>query len=401
VERWPTELPLYCAVIFSALMIWGVLTISVFGVLYAAFLGIFFFFSHLVFVTYLRGSAVKLGPTQFPELYARVAELSRRAGMESPPETYIQSAGGALNAFATKFFRSRIVVLYSDLLEACGDDLAARDMVIGHELGHHKSGHLRFHWLLLPGLMLPFLGSAYSRAREYTCDRFGKALCHDRQGAVRGLAVLAAGKDLGPHVDLTAFVEQSRDLTSSWMTLGRWLSFYPQLCERVDALERDLSHAPIRAPRGAVGALVILAALVVIPTGAIVLGMAALAAAGGALAGLSDLEEALEADEFGGLADDFIAPDPQQGTLAVGQHFDSFAAHLRALREQGAELPADTDELYESWERINSTEPPLDPFDGLQYGVTREGLEFRIWSSGPDGEPGTADDLERVIELGS
>jgi Zn-dependent protease with chaperone function len=160
VDRWPSEIPLLCLVAVAALWIWIALAVSIFGIVYAFLIGVFFFFSHVAFVTYVRGSAVKLSERQFPELHARVVELSRRAGLAAPPDAYLMQAGGSLNAFATKLFRSRMIVLFTDLLDECGADEKARDMVIGHEIGHIKSGHLDFHGLLLPGFFVPFLGAA-------------------------------------------------------------------------------------------------------------------------------------------------------------------------------------------------------------------------------------------------
>ncbi|REJ76603.1 MAG: peptidase M48 [Acidobacteria bacterium] len=395
VPRWPTELPLLCLVVLVALGVWALLAVTVFGLLYVGLIGVFVFLSHVVFIAHIRGSAVRLGPSQLPDLHARVVELSHRAGLDAPPETYVQSAGGSLNAFATKFFRSHIVVLYSDLLEACGDDEAARDMVIGHELGHHRSGHLRFNWLLLPGLVMPFIGSAYSRAREYTCDRYGKALCGDRDGALRGLIVLAAGGRLGRRVDVGQFIEQSRSLESSWMTLGRWLSFYPQLCERVDALQRDLDRAPVRSARGTVGALAILAAMVGTPIVLGVVAFALLAALGKSLEGIAAAAADLDPPA------EHQAPSTADGLAKVQEDFATFEAHLRELQRRGGSLPADAEELYQSWSTTRPGEAPLDPFDGLEYGVVVDGRSYRIWSSGPDTEPGTADDPSIDVDLSS
>ena len=136
VASWPTEKPLFVLVLLVSLGLWAALAISIIGLVYVALIGLFLFFVHLAFVTHLRGSAVRLGPGQFPELHARVQELARAAGLEREPEAYLLESGGSLNALATKFFRGRMIVLFSDLLDACGDDLAARDMVIGHEVGH-------------------------------------------------------------------------------------------------------------------------------------------------------------------------------------------------------------------------------------------------------------------------
>src|SRR5687767_13792824 len=104
VERWPTEIPLFVLVVLASIAIWGLLVISIIGVVYALMIAVFLFFSHVVFITHVRGSAVRLGPEQFPELWNRVVELSRRAGLAAPPEAYLMEAGGSLNAFATKLF---------------------------------------------------------------------------------------------------------------------------------------------------------------------------------------------------------------------------------------------------------------------------------------------------------
>src|SRR5262249_50813733 len=150
---------------------------------------------------------------------------------------------GALNAFAMRFLRAHMIVLFSDLLEACGENTAARDMIIGHELGHIRAGHLRGRWLLMPASFVPFLGSALSRAREYTCDRYGSAAAGDPDGALLGLTILSAGGRYGPLVTRAALVEQRRDLASAWMHLGEWLGSHPPLSRRLCALAPELAAA--------------------------------------------------------------------------------------------------------------------------------------------------------------
>ena len=192
VERWPSELPLFTLVLLISLVLWLAIVISVVGLLYAVFFGVFFFVTHMAFVAHVRGSSVKLKRDQFPELYDTVARLSQQLEMDRP-DAYVMQSGGALNALATRFLGAKIIVLFSDLLEACGDNHAARDMIIAHELAHLKCGHLRWHWLTLPGFFIPFLGGALSRAREYTCDRYGIAGAGNADDSLRGLAILAAG----------------------------------------------------------------------------------------------------------------------------------------------------------------------------------------------------------------
>ena len=133
VERWPTERPLFFLVLISSIVLWILFTISIIGIVYAGMLGVFFFVSHVVFITHLRGSAVRLGPEQMPELYDRVEYLSQRIGLAKTPAVYVMQAGGALNALATKLFSANFIVLFSDLLEACGENTEARDILSGSD----------------------------------------------------------------------------------------------------------------------------------------------------------------------------------------------------------------------------------------------------------------------------
>lgn len=215
-----------------------------------------------LFLAHLRGSAVRIGPDQLPKLFERVQELSRTVGLKQTPDVYVMQQGGVLNAFAWQVYRRTFVILNSDLLEACGDNEDARDFIIGHELGHHAAKHLQVQGLIAPVRLVPFLWKAYSRAREYTCDRYGMAVVKDRQAALRGLAILAAGRSLGSTLDLEAFVRQRAELNRAAAKLGTWLSTHPPLCDRIAALDPALeavavaatreSTPKVRAPLGAV-----------------------------------------------------------------------------------------------------------------------------------------------------
>ena len=162
VEPWPTERPLFFLNLLAALGVWLIAIVSIIGLVYGVMLGVFFFVMHLAFVAHVRGNGVKLGPGQFPEIHAAVERLSAQIGLQKAPDAYVLQGGGVLNALATRFIGSDIVVLFSDLIEACGPDEAARDMIIAHELGHVHRGHLRWQFLIAPALLVPFLGSALS-----------------------------------------------------------------------------------------------------------------------------------------------------------------------------------------------------------------------------------------------
>lgn len=372
VRRWPTERPLFLLNAIVAAGLWAAFIVISPQMLWWVFLIIFIIgLMHLGFITHVRGSAVRLGPDQFPELYSRVEELSRRIGLRRTPEVYLMQQDGAINAFATRFLRCHIVVLLADLLEACGGNRAARDMIIGHELGHIRSGHLFGHWLLMPAAFVPFLGAALSRAREYTCDRYGREAAGDEDGALLGLTILAAGGTYAPLVNRVAFVRQRAEMRRAWMLVGEWLGSHPPLSKRIAAL------APPQEPlsAGAGWLRPAFAAVVVVLVGLVSLSM-----------WLPSLRS--------GRAADASTLDPAARTAQARKDLDRLVALVEADVVNGRPVPWDVWELYERWEEIHpGTAGPVDPFTDYWYDYDQRGQAYRIWSAGPDGESRTRDDI--------
>lgn len=383
-ERWPTERPLFVAVLLSALLMWTVLLVTIVGALYGVMIGAFFFLSHVAFVSHVRGSGIKLGPDQFPELHARVVELARAMEMDPPPDAYVMQAGGALNAFATRFFGRNMVILYSDLLEACGDNPGARDMILAHELGHLKCGHLRMAWLLLPGYFVPFLGSALSRAREYTCDRFGMAGAGNARDAIHGLAILSAGPKMASQVNVASFVRQREDMNSGWMTIGEWFSSHPPLSKRIAALDPRIVPERFHPTRGRAMALGILLSTVV-------LGGAATGAA--VVFGQGVMEAVEQMDPASGVMGAGVSvADPEAAAEQVRVDLREISEFIDREWQPGA-LPITIGEVAERWWARGLDDFPADPFSGLWYEYQTDGQDYVLWSRGPDGVTGTPDDV--------
>jgi hypothetical protein len=89
IDRWPTERPLLILNALASAGLWFLFVRSFqswpyIGV-WAAILGLM----NIAFVTSIRGSAVSLGPNQFPELHARVDEIARRVGLRRTPDVYV------------------------------------------------------------------------------------------------------------------------------------------------------------------------------------------------------------------------------------------------------------------------------------------------------------------------
>jgi Zn-dependent protease with chaperone function len=376
VARWPTERPMFIVNTLAAAALWAALFWSRQSLAWAAVLFGFFALMNLMFIAQIRGSAVRLGPEQFPDLYARVVELARLLGLRRVPDVYLMQQDGALNALATRFLRSHIVVLYSDLLEACGDNHAARDMIIGHELGHIRAGHLLGRWCLMPVSFVPFVGSALSRAREYTADRYGAAAAGDRDGALLGLTLLAAGGKYGPLVNRAAVVRQRLELGGGLMIVGEWLGSHPPLAKRLIALSPELDVLPSVQSHALLGWLrPVFAVVVVIFAGYV---------------GLSGwLREPLSSRRRS-----YVAPPAEKGIAQVHGDLQRLNAFIEADVQKGQLLPWDHYDLYGRWAKAYpDTDAPWDPFNGYWYEYDQRAGSYRLSSAGPDGRHRTDDDI--------
>lgn len=120
----------------------------------------------------------------------------------------------------------------------------AVSFIVAHELGHVWRRHLRHRWLIAPARIIPYLGAAYSRACEYTCDRVG-AFCRP-DGAIDGLVALAAGVDVYGHVDVAEFAAQSTEDAGFWVRRAELMSTHPRLPKRVGALLEVGVPVPVR-----------------------------------------------------------------------------------------------------------------------------------------------------------
>lgn len=128
-------------------------------------------------------------------------------------------------------------MLYSDVVDALADNPDALNFYIGHEIGHIKRKHLKWSTvLLLPASILPLVGAAYSRAREYTCDRHGLAACENALNAEFGMAALAAGGKRWRTMSKTSYIAQSQHADRFWMSFHELVDDYPWLVKRMGAL---------------------------------------------------------------------------------------------------------------------------------------------------------------------
>jgi Zn-dependent protease with chaperone function/Tfp pilus assembly major pilin PilA len=246
-----TEDILFAIALVLSLLIWLLLLIGTVGMLLVVALLVFivYLFAHSAYISYIRGNGVRLSKEQYPDLYAQVEDACKKLGMQTVPDAYLVNSNGVLNALATRFLWRNFLVLYADIVNALDARPGAVSFYIGHELGHIIRGHLAWGPLLAPGKCFPYLGFAYRRAQEYTCDLHGLACCNGVEDAQRALVVLAAGKRRWKDLNFTAYGQQLQATSGFWMSFHEITSDYPWLVKRVEHITAAAEKRAYKPPR--------------------------------------------------------------------------------------------------------------------------------------------------------
>jgi Zn-dependent protease with chaperone function len=226
------------SIVFVALM--GSFLHLVVILLYIAAFWFFGFVARALLRAYMIGHYVMVSDQQFPHIHKMVQDGARALGLKEAPQAFVYNSSGVMNAMAlTLVGRTRYIWLTSQLIDADSDEQVK--FVIGHELGHHVAGHLDTlpGLLRFPGYIVPFLGQAYSRSRELTCDRVGLVVSRNLQASRTALQMLACGSaKLNAQMNPAAFEAQERMVPPIAGFFLHIVSLYPRLTRRVEALSQ-------------------------------------------------------------------------------------------------------------------------------------------------------------------
>ncbi len=226
------------------LLVYAVLIITVKGLLYIAIAAVISLFLRGIYIGSIRANGIRVSQSQFPEVYRIAADIAERMGVTPLPAIYVLQAGGVLNALATKLVGVNYVIIYSDVLELAYEEQGgdALSFILCHEMAHIKRNHIMWHMLFAPARLL--MASSYTRACEYTCDRYGAYYCP--HGAANGLLIMAAGTRLYRQVNAKELSNQVHTERGIWMKLAESLSTHPNLSKRLHAVEQFLAQQPIK-----------------------------------------------------------------------------------------------------------------------------------------------------------
>lgn len=172
-------------------------------------------------------TAVRVGPTQFPQLHHMVNDAVATLDLDATPEVYVRQSPTlyAMTLGVDKPF----IVVSSGLLELM--DAEELRFVIGHEVGHILSGHAVYRTMLFQlvrlataavWMPLGYWGlraivaalQEWQRKSELSCDRAGLLVGQDPDAALRALMKTAGGAQLH-EMSTEAFVTQAAEYESS------------------------------------------------------------------------------------------------------------------------------------------------------------------------------------------
>lgn len=229
----PKEKTYFGFVLVISIIVWLFLALPIFPLFYALIAFIAIWFGNGLLVAQLRAEGVKVDAEQLPELDQALREVCAKLEVPQVPELYIIESGGMLNAFATRHSGRKFVVVYSDLLEAYGPSSPEIKFLLGHELGHIKRKHIIKQLFLFPGLLVPLLGNAYSRACEASCDRYGAFASEDIDASVNAMMVMSGGKTASKMMNPIPFAAQYSKMRGFFVSWYELISGYPTFSQRV------------------------------------------------------------------------------------------------------------------------------------------------------------------------
>lgn len=113
-------------------------------------------------------------------------------------------------------------------------------------------------------MWIPFLGDAYLRACEYTCDRYATYYSGSLPASKNALTILAIGKELYKKVNKESYMRQIESEAGFFVWLNEKLSTHPHLPKRlyeVDKFFSDTEVETLKEPKRGIVIGVIIALL--------------------------------------------------------------------------------------------------------------------------------------------
>ena len=202
-------------------------------------------------------NAVRVGPSQRPQLDSLLTDVLQTLDWKERPQLYVTQSP-VLNAMAVGFDKP-FIVLNSAALEHL--DVDEQRVIIAHEVGHIMSGHVLYRTIALiviyVGLgALPFLAAAvlfpfqlalleWYRKSELSSDRAALLAVQDKRAVMMTFLKMAGGRDYGQTIDLDDFIKQAGEYETQgdvwdrvWQVINTVFRDHPFNTVRAGELQR-------------------------------------------------------------------------------------------------------------------------------------------------------------------
>ena len=188
----------------------------------------------------VRSRAIKVTSRQFSEIYDMAVKYAAMLGLKKIPEIYLVQENGVLNAYASNVLRKRYIIINADLLEIAYrqyNDFSSIGFVLAHEMAHIKLKHVSIwnRYTVMLTQILPIIGPALSRVREYSCDRLAQVVSEN--DGMEAMMALSIGKHLYKKTDITDYIDSTNRTAGFWMWVVNLSSSHPVLPKRMRALK--------------------------------------------------------------------------------------------------------------------------------------------------------------------
>lgn len=172
-------------------------------------------FSSEIIKASLISNSIKISKDNFPQVNLLVNQIKDTLDYPGNIDIYIMDKG-EVNSILIKLFNTKVIILYSELLEDMIKDpnLLQLTWIIARFVGHLKAKHLRFTYIRIlinsieRFVIFNLLLNPYERATIYSGDQIGLAVCHDLKSALIAFDKFFVGNELAPKVQLSGIMHQ-------------------------------------------------------------------------------------------------------------------------------------------------------------------------------------------------
>jgi len=199
---------------------------------------LFVWFAMMIAKMNLIGNSVKVSKNNFPEIHSIYQEVKSQLSYDKEISIYIVEEG-TVNALLAKFFKTKFIVLNSELVKGMVDYNQMK-WIIARFIGalkakHFKTTILRLIFENVENLKIfNFFVLPYERATQYTGDNIGLLATNNVEQSINAFNRFMVGNGLSDKINFEGIIEQGIELHSKsfFSFLARAFSSHPHLIDR-------------------------------------------------------------------------------------------------------------------------------------------------------------------------